>query len=462
MCAMMLTANNMEQSNRIVTIINSSAFNTTLVVVSMLFIPLSELFGELIYNVPFVFERAYLTFLGFVGIGIFVLNIFLNKKFDFLTILCLLLIFLAGISVVYSNPTQSIPFFIISGHVEEVFHYYAYFFLFYSSTKINMSSDAKFVIFAFITIGLIHNFFGVFQLFGFRMSDDSYNNKEMHEQLRCIYGLTSNCNFYAGLATIVTSISCVTYFVKKVPIFDYKWISLIFIMFFCALCSSTRLGILGVAAILFFLITIGFITFLIKKNIFVKNINWPEVNLNKIPVIIVISILSFLIVYLVFPQLLIPSLNEFSSDINVLSSNKNIDNLGSLRGQVWRFSIEYLSNVNFWTGTGIGNFIDVFLTNPRMHESPQIVNFAHNEYLHIFVTQGIFAFITYMALYVTCIIKSVKSIVHSRNDVFKQFKIICLFALLCYMTQAFFNCNIFETYLYFWILLGLAYSNKQS
>ncbi len=282
----------MELSYRIGRIINSSVFNTILVVVSMLFIPLSELFGELIYNVPFVFERAYLTFLGFIGITVFILNIFLNKKFDFLTIVCLFLIFLAGISVAFSNPTQPIPFFIITGHVEEVFHYYAYFFLFYSSTKINMSNDVKFIIISFIAIGLIHNFFGVFQLFGLRLSDISYNNKESHEQLRCIYGLTSNCNFYAGLATIVTSIACITYFVKKIPIFDYKWFFLIFIMFFCALCSSTRLGILGVAATLFFLLTLGTITFLLKKNILVKNVSWPEFNLNKITVIIIISVTS--------------------------------------------------------------------------------------------------------------------------------------------------------------------------
>ena len=451
----------MELSNRIGRIINSSEFNTTLVVVSMLFIPLSELFGELIYNVPFVFERSYLTFLGFAGIGIFILNIFINKKFDFLTIVYLLLIFFAGISVAFSKPTQPIPFFIITGHVEEVFHYYAYFFLFYASTKIEMSKDVKFVILTFIVIGIIHNFFGVFQLFGLRISDDSYNNKEMHEQLKCIYGLTSNCNFYAGLATIITSITCATYLVKKIPIFDYKWIFLIFVMVFCTICSSTRLGILGVAATLFFLISLGIITFLLKKNIFLKDVSWPELNLNKITVIIAISIISFFIVYVSFPQLLIPSLNEFAIDVNDLSSTKNIDNLGSLRGQVWRFSIEYLTNVNFLTGTGIGNFIDVFLTNPRMHESPQIVNFAHNEYLHIFVTQGIFAFITYITLYTMCIIKSIKSILCSENEIFKQFKIICLFALLCYMTQAFFNCNIFEVYPYFWILLGLAYSNKQ-
>ena len=461
MCVKMLSANSMELSNRIGTIINSSAFNTILVIVSMLFIPLSELFGELIYNVPFVFERAYLTFLGFIGITVFIINIFINKRFDLLTIICLLLIFFAGLSVAFSNPTQSIPFFIITGHVEEVFHYYAYFFLFYSSAKINISRDAKFIIITFIIIGLIHNFFGIFQLFGLRISDASYNNKEMHEQLRCIYGLTSHCNFYAGLATIVTSITCATYFIKKVSIFDYKWILLIFIMFFCSLCSGTRLGILGVAATLFLLVILGFVSFLSNKNIFFTKASFIELNLSKIPLIIFISVTACISVYFSFPQLLIPSMNEFAGDINTLSSGKTIDNLGSFRGQVWKFSLEYLANVNFFTGTGIGNFIDVFFTNPRMHESPQIVHFAHNEYLHIFVTQGVFAFVLYLSLYATCIIRSVKLIICSNNEMFKQLKIICLFAMLCYMTQAFFNCNIFETYLYFWILLGLSYSNKQ-
>ena len=437
--------------------------------VSILFIPLSELFGEAIYDLPFVFERAYLTFLGIIGTTLFAWNILHYKKFTAVEIFYILLLVLAALSISNSNPTKQIPLFIISGHIEELFHYYAYFFLFYCSTKINLQKDAKYIFWAIIAVGILHDSVGIFQLFGLRISH-SYNNVEMHEELRCIYGLTSNCNFYAAIGTLFTALACCYYYVSESKYNNIKFIILILISSFCTIGSGTRLGLVGVISTCIFITIIH--TFLVitnrtEKSYYLSTLkysNFTDITA-KLSVIFITVLFSLIIMYFTFPQLLKPSIGEFVADfLNIAESSSGnteaLDQIGSFRGQVWRFVYEYLININFLTGTGIGNFSDIFFTNPRIHESPQIVNYAHNEYLHIFATQGIFAFLTYMTLYFVCISRLINSIIMSRELTYTKNGIIIFIMIFSYMSQAFFNCNIFETYFYFWILLGLAYSHE--
>ena len=453
-----------EYNNNLKTILNNSNFYFAIIVLSMLFVPISELFGELFYDLPYVFERAYLTALGLVGLLLFIADIYLNKKFSSISLVYTVLVLLAGLSVSFSKPTFLTPFFISEGHTEELFHYYAYFFLLYSATKLDLKKHAKYLLICFIMVGCLHDFIGIFQILGLRISDNSYNMPEMHEQLRCIYGLTSHCNFYAAIATIFVSISCISYLLHKSSVSNVKWLFLIFFSSFCAICSSTRLGILGVCASTSFLVIFGIICYAINCKKLAQNKTDDihrrcfEINYYKIPLVILIIACSTIVVYVFLPHLLIPSIGEFFQDFSVITSNnQNFDQLGSFRSQVWRYTIEYIMNVNFLTGTGIGNFYDVFFTNPELAKAHIVVNFAHNEYLHIFATQGIISFLVYITFFSTCIARSVKSIVKSNDLFYQRSKIIFLFVLLCYMVQAFFNCNIFETYFYFWILLGVAY-----
>ncbi len=496
--------------------VNNYYFYLFVIIISMLFVPVSELLGEAVYNTPFVFERAYLTFLGMFGILIFSINVYTQKKikvaytslllilyllfysrytkiesyFYFFSIAIFLLplivyvkqskisiveafyifmIALATLSLVFTKYMFGRNLFQLEWHREELFHYFSYFFLFYAATKINIRKHWHYIFWCFIAILVLHNFFGVLQLFGFRLSL-SYNNQEMHEQLRCIYGLTSNCNFYAGLATIFTALACSEYMLSKSKNNTFRRIFIITISAFCAICSGTRLGILGVLVSIFLSFAIVFyVRFFyeskfLQKYQFFKSIN-HAIDRNcykKFFVILCCISFSIAMICLFFPHLLLPSFSEFFKDFNTIANvgntNAKIHEIGSFRGQVWQFSIEYLLNVNFLTGTGIGNFQDVFYSNPNRYLSPQIVNFAHNEYLHIFATQGFVAFVTYMSLFGLCICRALIAISHSSNLSFIKNKIIILFVLLAYMCQAFFNCNIFETYFNFWILLGLAYS----
>ncbi|WP_406039768.1 O-antigen ligase family protein [Succinimonas sp.] len=439
-------------------VLNDSDFYFGIIVLSMLFVPISELFGELFYNMPYVFERAYLTALGLVGLLLFLSDICLNKKFSSISLVYTILVLLAGISVSFSTPELLTPFFISIGHTEELFHYYAYFFLLYSATKLDLKKHAKNLIISFIIVGCLHDFIGIFQVLGLRISENSYNMPEMHEQLRCIYGLTSHCNFYAAIATIFVSISCISYLLRKCSVFNVKWLFLIFLSSFCAICSSTRLGILGIGTSVSLLVIFGITCYAINRKKLTIHKTCFEISYYKIPVAISIIACSTIVVYVFLPHLLIPSIGEFLQDFSVIASdNQNFDQLGSFRSQVWRYTIEYIMNVNFLTGTGIGNFHDVFFTNPELDKAHIIVNFAHNEYLHIFATQGVISFLVYITFFSTCIVRSVMSIIKSNDLFYQRSKIIFLFVLLCYMVQAFFNCNIFETYFYFWILLGIAY-----
>lgn len=444
--------------------LNNSLVYLGIILFCMLLVPFSEFFSEAIYGIPFIFERALLTFVGLAGLAVFAFNFWVQKKLTFIDGVYLVLVLLASFSVVYSQSKNYLPLFIPEGHIEELSHYFAYFFLFYCATKIDIKKFGKYIFFALLMVGLLHNFLGVLQLNGIRLAV-SYNYEEMHERLRCIYGLTSNFNFYAGLATIFTALVYSLYlFSNKVKSYDWKFIILIFLMPFCAICSATRLGILGVGTSIFLAFVITFVVTLRRKFNFLsrnhlltslESITLQDCNVRFLNIFIAL-ILSGFFVYFCFPQLLEPSLGEFIIDFKSISNN-HLDDVGSFRGLVWRFAAEYLVNGNFITGTGIGYFSDVFFTNPNLKDSPQIVNFAHNEYLHIFATQGIVAFIVYIALFTLSLFRCVRSISRSTCIDFIKSKSIVLFVLLAYMCQAFFNCNIFEVYFYFWILLGLAY-----
>lgn len=449
-------------------LLNNSNFYFAVVIFSMLVCPVLELCSELIYKIPYIFERAYLSYLGMFGIVVFVRNLYVSKKFTLIDWTCILMYFFATLSVWYSTPTADTSVFYPYGNIEELFHYYAYFFLIYCVTKIDFLKHVKYILLAFIAIGLLHNFFGVFQLFGFRLAE-SYNYKEMHESLKCIYGLTSNFNFYASIATLFTAVSCATYMLTDVKFTNRKWIFLIFISSFCAICSSTRLAILGVFSVVLLVIALYLFVFLVRHLRFAKNDKYlysfqdllDKGAFKKLLVLIAIVAVSFICVLLFFPHLVEQTISEFITDFKSINSyaygeSKNsLEQVGSFRGLVWRFAFDYLANINWWTGTGIGNFREVFFQSPRLEEALQIVMFAHNEYFHIMVTQGVFAFILYILFYFYCIAKGVIVTFKSQNLEFKKYKAIVFIMLFAYMIQANFNCNVYQTFLYFWILLGM-------
>ena len=123
-------------------------------------------------------------------------------------------------------------------------------------------------------------------------------------------------------------------------------------------------------------------------------------------VIIAVSVIM-LVYFALFTNILQSGLQETLSD---MSKDKSFESFGSRRGYLWRFAIEAIPD-NWLFGTGVSNFEVVFSSNPRYKQGDMFAFFAHNEYLHTIVTQGVFAGINYIAMLVYAVVTGVKTVI---------------------------------------------------
>ena len=136
------------------------------------------------------------------------------------------------------------------------------------------------------------------------------------------------------------------------------------------------------------------------------------------------------------------------------SGNDNevtIDNYGSGRFTIWENTMKIVPKY-FWLGSGIDNFGYVY----NKQDVGSYCDKAHNEYLQILVTEGIFTLITYLSLLFNLFIDGIKS----KNKLVW----VLLMSFIGYAVQAFLNISsVLVAPIYFIImgmLSGLIYKEK--
>lgn len=148
------------------------------------------------------------------------------------------------------------------------------------------------------------------------------------------------------------------------------------------------------------------------------------------------------------------TINELIS--NDVKSNESqvstIESYGSNRIWLWSRSLRLVPK--YWLhGTGIDNFTKAFSNN--LSEVDKNISYlggalfdrAHNEYLHLLITQGIFTLITYLALLLLVFIKGVKS-----KDTLTW---VLLFSFVGYAIQAFANISVYNVAPFFFVVMGM-------
>ncbi len=111
------------------------------------------------------------------------------------------------------------------------------------------------------------------------------------------------------------------------------------------------------------------------------------------------------------------------------------------RFYIWNISSKIIQK-HFFFGCGPDNYALNF-----KEYSPIYVDRAHNIYIHIFATLGLFGFISYMAIMIATFTKGL----FSNNKIAK----ICFIAFITYLIHAFFSVNVIEVVTYFYIILGI-------
>ena len=244
-------------------------------------------------------------------------------------------------------------------------------------------------------------------------------------------GTQGNPNFYGSYMVMITLITVVLYAIKGEK--KYFWLTLIFFM---ALCLANSTGpILGFALAYIFFGLVFFKKIKIKKFLFLTII-LTGIFFSADKSVVFVHEFKFN--------------NKVESNYNVkeelVNSFTNIHNkeFGNGRFRIWLNTIP-VAKKYFWIGCGIDNFANVYPQSNYL-----IYDKAHNVYLQMLVTNGIFALSAYCAV---CLIIFLKGFRFK-----KPFQIALYIAFVGYSIQAFANISVIDVAPIFFIILGLLYT----
>ena len=119
---------------------------------------------------------------------------------------------------------------------------------------------------------------------------------------------------------------------------------------------------------------------------------------------------------------------------------------------IWKRSLQIIPK-NILTGAGIDNFGYAFLRVDDRRIA--YVDKAHNEYLQLLITQGVFALITHLLLLILVFRKGIKS---------KEPLVwILMFSFVGFAVQAFMNISVYNVTPFYYIVMGLlvGYSKEE-
>ncbi|MBQ3415916.1 MAG: O-antigen ligase family protein [Clostridia bacterium] len=134
----------------------------------------------------------------------------------------------------------------------------------------------------------------------------------------------------------------------------------------------------------------------------------------------------------------------------------NIDEkYGTNRLYIWKNTLKIVPP-NIIHGVGIDNFYFAFNGKPLYSQNGKVFyDKAHNEYLQILITEGIFCLISYLLLYGYITIKGIKSS-------FKNKELYFIIPVIGYLVQAFFNISVIEVAPLFFIALGICINTSKN
>lgn len=255
-------------------------------------------------------------------------------------------------------------------------------------------------------------------------------------------GFVGNPNFLGSYCIMLLGLALMLYFIKSER--KYFWLSIIF---FVNLILSQSTGPFFSFIILF----IFMIVFMKFKNI----IAWK-----KVGIVFISFMLTFIVVSngvelyckKVFNDKIVSSytikgdilntLNLFGASKGNDGENMTIEDYGSGRITIWKNALKIVPKY-FWLGSGIDTFGYVYPDNNK----GLYYDKAHNEYLQILVTEGIFSLILYLSLLLTLFVDGIKS-----NN---KLVWILMMAFVGYALQAFLNIRVNTVAPTFYIIIGM-------
>lgn len=150
-------------------------------------------------------------------------------------------------------------------------------------------------------------------------------------------------------------------------------------------------------------------------------------------------------------------LEEFFSLANQIEQAESLlgDMVGSGRMKIWKDSLLMLKEKPF-----LGCGIEKFVINIGTEDAPNLYSDAHNEYLQIWLEQGIFVITFYLIFLFSLFIPGVLQFIKKdryKSDFTSKAAMIAFFG---YIAQAFANIRVIQVAPYFWLCCGLLQLSK--
>ena len=248
-------------------------------------------------------------------------------------------------------------------------------------------------------------------------------------------GLTENCNFLSSLVCLTSVLSLAGFILLKK---DNIYYLISFIISYLTLLFANVTG----PFLAFILTFIILIIYVVKKKLY----NYKKM----ITVSLIIIVLYPVIMFKVLPN------DSISYDIkktfkivtNLVLNKKeeksySVDDLGTGRIRIWKnvFNMSIKKPVFGYGPDNMGLLYGRYTNERRTADK------AHNVYLNIFFSSGIFAMISYLIWNVYCIYLGFKK--------GKDITIVLAFGALAYSIQSIVNINVIEVTTFFYLVMGM-------
>ena len=170
----------------------------------------------------------------------------------------------------------------------------------------------------------------------------------------------------------------------------------------------------------------------------------------KFLVVFVIILSTICVTIIIGKTTLVKDLIKTENEATEIAKGNLDNNYGTKRMYIWKETIKIIPN-NLLHGVGIDSFHKAFNGEALILQKPTkriLFDKAHNEYLQLLVTQGIFALASYLFIYGYAVYKGTK-------NCYKLKQIYLILPVIGYLVQAFFNVSVIEVAPTFYIALGL-------
>ncbi len=340
------------------------------------------------------------------------------KKTD---IFIFLLIIFAIISTIFSYHIKS-SLFGLSGWYEGLFSLLSYYFTFLVSSRLENDFKNK-VINVFLLGSFFVLIFAFFQIlnFDFVFIPEAY-----------ICSIFGNANYYAAYSVLALGLSVGLFCNRKSKLY----FAFVLINLFGVFLANSTTGLIGTVFVLFVLL-------------FTKKFK-------EFFIIYLTAIILFLFTGLFVTENIFLEVTKIFNESNlVLDDSSNITKVGTNRGYLYTETIKYVPD-HFINGIGVDNFRYIDDGGPIVfNEVHMYASKAHSDLLQIFITQGIFALLTYIVMYVYLFIKYFKC---QKND----YNFAIFIGISAYLFQAQFNNTVINLAPFFFIILSLLIDNENT